>query len=256
MNNLPSIEELRSITEPESVMDRPNGEHWMGKLFFRRISPYFTREALRLGLSANQVTVIMIIFGLIGSWMFSLQGPIALLGFLGIQIYLLLDSVDGEVARYNKSESAIGIYLDRWGHYVVEGSIFIAFGFRASQGSMNGYAVLGLAGGFLALLSKAETDLVDSSRLHFGLGTMPKNATEMQTPNLATGRRLVRFFPFHRLLHASEASIIGAVLIIIEAFVGELFYTKTLVTSLFIIAAVVMPLHLVSILNSTRLTSH
>ncbi len=256
MKDFPSIKELRSITQPSSVTDRPNGEHWMGRLYFRRISPYFTSAALRLGLSANQVTVVMIMFGLLGAWLFAFQGLVALSGFLGIQIYLLLDSVDGEVARFNKTESAMGIYLDRWGHYVVEGSVFVALGFRASLGEMNGYMVLGLAGGFLALISKAETDLVDSARLHSGLGPMPRNATKMKTPALVSGRRLIRVFPFHRLLHAAEASMAGLAVVLVETFTDDLFYTRSLVLILFVIAAIVMPLHLISILNSTRLTSN
>ena len=105
----------------------------MGKLYFRKISPYFTREALRIGLSANQVTYIMIFFGLLGAWSFAIDGPIALLGFIGIQIYLLLDCVDGEVARFKKTEGARGVYLDRWGHYVVEGSIILNLSEDASK---------------------------------------------------------------------------------------------------------------------------
>tara|TARA_Y100001970_G_scaffold20703_1_gene23359 strand:+ start:3402 stop:4172 length:771 start_codon:yes stop_codon:yes gene_type:complete len=255
VSDLPSIEELRHITQPPSVINRPNGEHWMGRLYFRKISPYFTREALRIGLSANQVTYMMIFFGLLGAWSFAFDGLLALLGFLGIQIYLLLDCVDGEVARFKKTEGARGVYLDRWGHYVVEGSIIIAFSLRASESSINGYLVLGLLGSILALLSKIETDLVDSARYQAGFGVMPEKAIKMKSEPLAYGRKIIRYLPFHRVLHAAEASIAGSVAIIIQAITGNSIFSEIFTVWLFSTAAIVAPLHLVSILNSSRLIS-
>ncbi len=255
MSDLPSIEQLRHITQPSSVIDRPNGEHWMGRLYFRKISPYFTREALRIGLSANQVTYIMIFFGLLGAWAFALDGSLALLGFVGIQMYLLLDCVDGEVARFKKTEGAKGVYLDRWGHYVVEGSIIIAFGLRASESSINGYLILGLLGSILALLSKIETDLVDSARHQAGYGVMPEKAIKMKSKPLANLRKIIQYLPFHRVLHAAEVSIIGSIAIIIQAVTGNNIFSEIITVWLFITAAVVAPLHLVSILNSSRLIS-
>ena len=89
---------------------------------------------LRAGLSANSVTALMIFIGLLGVWSFALSGPLAYIGVAGVQIYLLLDCVDGEVARFRGTQSAKGIYLDRWGHYVVETSMFAALGVRAFNG--------------------------------------------------------------------------------------------------------------------------
>ena len=255
MNDLPSVRELRSITQPDNVVNRPNAEHWMGRLYLRALSPYVTRIAIRSGLSANSVTALMILTGLIGVWSFALSGPLAYIGVAGVQIYLLLDCVDGEVARFRRTQSAKGIYLDRWGHYVVETSLFIALGIRAFNGDEVKYVVIGLLAALFAALTKVETDLVDSARLNSDLGIMPHSATAMENKTLATGRNIIRFFPFHRLAHAAEASLAVAVAITIDLVRNDLAASRLTVLVLAVILAVVMPLHLISVLLSTRLTS-
>ena len=40
---MPSIAELRVRTQPESIFARNSGEHWAGRLYMRRASPYLTR---------------------------------------------------------------------------------------------------------------------------------------------------------------------------------------------------------------------
>jgi len=255
VNDLPSVRELRTVTQPESVVNRPNAEHWMGRLYLRNLSPYVTRIALRAGLSANSVTALMILIGLIGVWSFALSGPLAYIGVAGVQIYLLLDCVDGEVARFRGTQSAKGIYLDRWGHYVVETSMFIALGVRAFNGDEVMYVVIGLSAALLAALTKVETDLVDSARLNSDLGVMPQSATVMKNKTLAAGRSIMRFFPFHRLAHAAEASLAATVAITIDLVRDDLVASRVTVLVLAAILAVVMPLHLTSVLSSTRLTS-
>lgn len=254
VRDVPPAAELRAITQPPSLLERRSGEHWAGRLYMRRISPYVTRLALRLGLSANQVTWLMIAVGLVGAWTFALPGVVAVLGVVGIQLYLLLDCVDGEVARFTKTQSVVGVYLDRWGHYVVEGSMFAALGVRAADGTDQlGYMVLGMAGAFLALLSKAETDLVDSARLQSGFGPMPEAATTMQHGGLAAGRRVADYFPIHRVVHATEASLLAAVAVIVDTVRDDLWATRGLIIVMIAVVAIVVPLHLVSILNSRRL---
>ena len=102
VTDLPSLDELKLRSQPPDVIDRPNAEHWMGRLYLRKISPYVTRLALRLGLSANSVTGLMIFVGLLGVWCFSLQGPLAFLGILGVQLYLLLDCVSQKFFLINQ----------------------------------------------------------------------------------------------------------------------------------------------------------
>ena len=40
---MPSIAELRAQTQPDWLLARPGAEHWAGRLYMRRLSPYLTR---------------------------------------------------------------------------------------------------------------------------------------------------------------------------------------------------------------------
>ncbi len=53
---MPTIAELRAATQPASIFERNSGEHWAGRLYMRRVSPYLTRALVRTPISANGVT--------------------------------------------------------------------------------------------------------------------------------------------------------------------------------------------------------
>src|SRR5437899_1830317 len=98
---MPSVAELRAATQPASIFARNSGEHWGGRLYMRRLSPYLTRQFLRLGLSPNAVTALMIPVGLAAAALVSIPSVFAAVGAaLLIQLQLLLDCSDGEVARW------------------------------------------------------------------------------------------------------------------------------------------------------------
>ena len=251
---LPTIAELRAVAQPADVLSRRNAEHWMGRRL-RRFSIYVTRLALRLGISANATTGIMIVVGLAAAAAFSLPGWAALLGVIGVQVYLLLDCTDGEIARWNQTQSAVGVYLDRLGHYLVEAAIPIAVGLRVGGWEANGWLVLGMATAIGILISKAETDLVDMARHSSGMAKMPEDASTMRPKGLAAGRRLVAFLPFHRIVHAVEASFLVGITIVIDELADTDWWTKAALVALGISAGITAVLHLLSVLTSTRLTA-
>ena len=49
----PTLEELRAVTQPESTMNRRNAEHWLARLFLRKVSLRVTRLLIRTPVSAN-----------------------------------------------------------------------------------------------------------------------------------------------------------------------------------------------------------
>ena len=69
----------------------------------------------------------------------------AVAAVLLIQLQILLDCSDGELARWRRQFSPAGIYLDRFGHYFTETLLPIALGIRADGGwdSIGGYTTLG-----------------------------------------------------------------------------------------------------------------
>src|SRR6476661_6930869 len=129
----PTIEQLREITQPPSVRTRAGAEHWTAQFYLRDISPYLTRILLRAGASANAVTWLMIgcaALAAVSTGWPSLAG--AILAFVLIQLQMLLDCCDGEVARWRQTSSPKGVYLDRIGHYTAECGIAVALGVRAA----------------------------------------------------------------------------------------------------------------------------
>ena len=59
----PSLAEVRAKGQPPEVLARLNDEHWFGRLYMRRLSPYATVLFARLGWSPNAVTVCFMICG-------------------------------------------------------------------------------------------------------------------------------------------------------------------------------------------------
>ena len=63
----PTIDELRAVAQPPEHIARYNAEHWAGALYLRHISIYVTRLLLPTGITANGVTWLMIVIGLLGA---------------------------------------------------------------------------------------------------------------------------------------------------------------------------------------------
>ena len=251
----PTIAELRARVHPPGLLDRRSGEHWAGRLYLRRFSPYVTRALLPTGVAPNTLTGWMIVAGLAGAVVTAVVPGIlgAVLGMLLIQLYMLLDCVDGEVARWTGRTSTTGVYLDRVGHYVCEAGLLVGLGFRASDLSADVWSVLGLAAALGAVLIKSETDLVDVARARDHKDAVEETAAVPRSGAVASARRFAMVFRFHRLILAVELSFLIVIASIIDAVRDDLLATQVLVAVAAAIAAVQVVLHLVSVLASSRL---
>lgn len=252
---MPSVAEVREKGQPPGLLDRRSGEHWAGRLYMRRLSPYVTRAVLPTGVSPNQLTALMMVAGVAAG--FALLWPGlggALLAAVLVQIYLLLDCSDGELARFTGKSSVTGKYLDRVGHYFSEAALLVGLGFRAGENAAGGYAVLGLAAALGAILIKAETDLVDIARVQAGLTAVTEDAVEPRSGALAKARRAALVLKFYRLILAIELSLIIVLAAVIDAVRGDLLATQLLTVACAAVAALQVVLHLVSVLVSRRLS--
>ena len=128
-----SIAELRAVTQPPEVRGRRNAEHWTASLYLRRFSPYLTWLLLKTPISANGVTGLMILVGWSTAAALLIPGVWgALLAVVLGQLQMLVDCCDGEVARWRRTSSPAGVFLDKVGHYTTEALIPIALGIRAA----------------------------------------------------------------------------------------------------------------------------
>ena len=221
----PTIAELREVTQPASVRTRAGAEHWVASAYLRDLSPYLTRVLLRAGFSANGVTWLMIAAAAgaaVATGWPTLVG--AVLVVVLVQLQMLLDCCDGEVARWRGTSSPKGVYLDRVGHYVAECGIAVALGVRAAGGLQpySFWLALGLLLGLLVALNKVENDLVHVSRHYAGM-TQMRDAEEVRMPTgglLRRARQVARFVPFHRVFHSVELSLLVLVAAVVDLFLG------------------------------------
>ncbi|MGH3047238.1 MAG: CDP-alcohol phosphatidyltransferase family protein, partial [Gaiellaceae bacterium] len=255
--SLPSIAELRAVTQPEGLLTRAAGEHWAGRLYMRRLSPHVTRLLLRTSISATAVTWLMIPAGLLAALSLSFPGVLPALGAVAlVQLQLLLDCADGEVARWRRKLSAAGVYLDQIAHYSTEAALAAALGIRADGGwnSIGGWTAVGLAVAVLILLLKSETHLVG-----FALARAGKAAAEESTEAAAEPARRVRLrqgmrlLPFIRPFQAVEATLLALAAAAGDAIAGGLVGSRVLLLVLVAAAVVAVCGHLLAVLASGRL---
>ncbi len=254
----PDLAELRAVAQPPSVFDRANAEHWAGPLYLRRLSIHLTRQLLRTRVQADTVTWGMIVLGLLGGAALLLPGlPGALLCALLVQLQLLVDCSDGEVARWRGTSAPSGVYLDRLGHWSTEALLPAALGVRADGGlaSIGGWTTLGLVCSVVHLLNKAETELVHVARAHAGLPLASDTAavTRPRSGALARLRAGLRWFPFFRAFVAVELSLLVLCAALADLVVGQLVATRWLLLVLVPTAFVIAAGHLVGVLSSSRL---
>jgi phosphatidylglycerophosphate synthase len=254
----PSIAELRAVTQPASIFARASGEHWAGRLYMRRVSPYLTRLLLPTPLSANALTWLMIPVGLLAAGSLTLPGLWGAAGAVVlVQLQLLLDCSDGEVARWRRTFGAMGIYADRLAHQITDAALSIALGIRADGGwdSLGGWTTLGLLVAVLGLLIKAESTLVHVARAASGLPVQEDTAAAVapRVSGLARLKRALRYLPFYRAFIAVEASLLAFAAAVVDAIAGDLVGTRVLLIALVPVALITATGRLLAIVTSGRL---
>jgi phosphatidylglycerophosphate synthase len=250
----PSIAELRAATQPASIFERNSGEHWAGRLYMRRVSPYLTRLLLRAGVTPNTATWLMIAVGLLAAAALSFPGLATAVGAVAlIQLQLALDCSDGELARWTQRRSVAGVYLDRVGHYLTETALPIALGVRADGGwdSIGGWTALGLTVSVLILMLKAETHLLQLARVRAGRDAVASLAE--RAAGRSWLRQGTRLLPYFRPFHAVEASFLAFAAAVVDALADDLVGSRILVGALAAAAVVAVAAHLAAVLASDRL---
>ena len=120
-----SIKKLREICQKPVINLNP----FYARKVTRKISIYFTWVLIHLKASGNTISLSMLITGIIASLFFTLGNYSGyIIAVLLLQIWYILDHVDGELARYWKKTSAKGIFIDKLNHHIVHPLIFLFLG--------------------------------------------------------------------------------------------------------------------------------
>jgi phosphatidylglycerophosphate synthase len=254
MGAAPALEELREVCQPRAKLASRNGEHWAGRLYMRKISLRVTRLLVRTPVTPDQLTWTMVVCGVASGAALAIPGPAgAVLAALLMQLFLLFDCVDGEVARWKGQNSATGIYVDRLGAYLADAALLAGAGFRAAESGLGGWLSLGIATALGVVLLKASTDLVDVARARRGLPVADDEATRPRSQGVATVRRVAAAFKIHRVTNGIEASLVLLAAAVADLALGGVEATRWALAGLAAVTWLMVPAHLLSILSSSRL---
>ena len=123
---------LRGIREKYRLpRDKDIKSQWWVNNVYSPASVPLAAIFLRTSLSANQVTVIWMIIGMVGVALVAFPfGWTTLGGCLCLFLHTTLDFADGIVARARHTISSTGIFLDRIGHDLIYPSLMFSLAIR------------------------------------------------------------------------------------------------------------------------------
>ena len=170
LRNLKKV--VRKAIEPEPY----------ARYIVRPVSIYFTWIFVRTPITANQVTLLQELLGIAGAIMLGLGNSTAAVWGVGLlQLGYILDCSDGEVARWNGTQSVKGVFLDLVGHAIVIPVYMFGLGFGVWQRTGRLEALIA---GFLAALFvtrlERNTSLSVVDSLLERVGTPPYTLDELQ----------------------------------------------------------------------------
>ena len=126
MKMVESVRELRKICYKDSGKKRP----LYMELVTMKISIYVTKLLIYTPIHADQVTMMMMMLVLAGSGMMAFGSIwIMFIGITVIHFTVVLDNVNGEVARYKKQGNLMGSFLEEFYHLFSTPLIFFSFGY-------------------------------------------------------------------------------------------------------------------------------
>jgi len=102
----------------------------------RPVSFYVASFFKRLGFTANGVTYLSIIVVFLAFILFLLESRIfTIAGAVLVQIWMILDCVDGNLARVSKTKNPYGDAIDAMSGYTMYGFVFLGLGMVAERDS-------------------------------------------------------------------------------------------------------------------------
>jgi len=152
-----------SLPEEKHIEDKATYSSY----YIMRVSAVYPAWfALRLGISANQITVMAFLAGLAGCFIFATGNyTLAIIAIIIFFIRDLLDFVDGTVARATKTTTKQGMYLDRVCDDIMGMLIPIAIGIGISMISL-GLTLALLHAGNALLISEGDYAFPNSGNIY------------------------------------------------------------------------------------------
>ena len=115
----------------ESLPKKKNSNSsWWVKLWVRKASFPFTFLFINIGFSPNAVSILSIALVLVACAGYIISTPATIIiAVVFINVWLILDCVDGNIARCRKQKTIYGEFVDDIGGYYVVAFIYLAIAF-------------------------------------------------------------------------------------------------------------------------------
>jgi phosphatidylserine synthase len=214
--------EIDSLNEGRLRLKMANraNDGFFSVFVLRKFSKLFTWAAVRLRVTPNQITLISFAIGLLSAYEFS-RGDFwsIFTGAILLQLSIIVDCVDGELARYTRKFSQLGAWLDAITDRIKEYLVFFGLAYGASRNGeelwipamamMVFQAVRHLSDYNFARINKVRsTDLpiIDFKQAHDGFVPL-KKAKKSRLQYWA--KKAVQFPIGERWLVISASSVIG-----------------------------------------------
>jgi phosphatidylglycerophosphate synthase len=127
-------EALRKVKIPTLRLKLANraNDGFFSVFFLRRVSKLLTWVAVKIGATPNQVTIGSFAIGLYAAFLFAQGDTWSLIaGAILLQVSIIVDCVDGELARYTRKFSELGAWLDAITDRVKEYAVFLGLAYGA-----------------------------------------------------------------------------------------------------------------------------
>lgn len=230
-----SIRELRKICQKKD--DALDAEI---RIHYRKISIYFTKFLLYTSITSNQTTLLSVFVAIASGIFYTFKDYLFwIAGFLLFELYLILDHVDGEIARYRKQSSMRGCYLDNTAHYFVYPFIFQCMSWGVYNELRNTWVfAIGFSLSLSDVLIRASADLWYKNVALERLSTSAKNRDSPKYAHLpikSSGKTKNILYHVARMFTINSIVCLVLVATILDSFVphfmiGPLkFNSKTLV---------------------------
>lgn len=124
-------------------------------LLWRKVSIRITKRLIKTNVTPNQITLLSLLFGTISAILFSFGiYSFSIIAAMILQLYMIFDCVDGEIAKIKSMTSRFGALLDVVSNRFVDVLVFfgIAYGLCVSTPDDIAWIVtfLALSGSFMA----------------------------------------------------------------------------------------------------------
>ena len=176
----PSFKEV--VNKSKRANNEANSKlHW----FSSKFSSYTSYFLIRIGVSADQATILFFLIGLTGSLLYISVSPlITFLGYILWRLHIIIDMSDGDIARFNRSFSIRGSYWDAVIHSVLNPLYYIlsCFSFYL-QFDNNLFIIIGALLGLSSSVLMGVKNNYFKAMLYNGITLKPHSLSTSNTEN-------------------------------------------------------------------------